>query len=384
MDEVELKELLTEQGKAFEGFKNDMQIKLDTERKEREELEARLQRANLTGGVSNGKGTAEQLEEKEVFLNEFIRKGRGSNLPEKKDMSVGSDPDGGYAVPELISSDIEKHLRELSSMRQVARVINVAGGTYKQLLNVGGITSGWVGETASRPKTDTPRLEAIIPPIGEIYANPAVTQHILDDAVFNVGEWLVKEIAEEFSVQENAAFISGTGGVKPKGLLSGDISTDADSTRTHGELQYIVTGVNGAFPTTNPIDKLIDLVQSLRPPYRANASWLMSSTTLFMISKFKDGNGNMIFQPSLAKGLPSTLLGYPVYEEENMPDPDTDSLSIAFGDFMKGYLILDRNGPMVLRDPYTNKGFVHFYTIKRVGGHLINDQAIKLLKFGTS
>lgn len=299
-------------------------------------------------------------------------------------MSVGSDPDGGYAVPSVLGAEIEKLERELSPFRQIARVIQVGTSAYKQLVNAGGISSGWVGETSSRPTTSTDQLKMISPPIGEIYANPAVTQQLLDDAYFDVESWLTSQIAEEFAVQEGDAFINGVGGLKPKGFLTGDISTDPDSTRLFGELQYMVTGVNGAFPAANPADKLIDLIQMLRPPYRQGAVFLMHTDTLTLIRKMKSGDGNYIWQPSLTAGAPSVLLGYPVIEDVNMPTPDTGSLSVAFGNFRRGYLITDRTGIRVLRDPFTNKPYVHFYTTKRTGGMLLNDQAIKLLKFGTS
>lgn len=382
----DIKELIEEQGRAFADFKSSFEEKLNAERDEREFLEAKLNRGALGSSGSIDLASPNANAHKTAFIDGFVRKGRDSDLAafEAKAMSIGSDPDGGYMVPEILASQIDKYLLNMSPMRQIAQVRYVGGATYKQIISVGGAGSGWVGETSARTNTDTPTLKAIAPSVGEIYSSPAVTQQLLDDAIFDVEEYLSTELSLEFAVQENAAFITGDGLIKPKGLLSGDTSTLSDTTRPFGSLQYIVTGTSGDFPAANPADKLIDLIQTLRAPYRVNASWLMSSATLFTIRKMKNGDGDYIWQPSLTAGTPSTLMGYPVYECEDMPAMGAGSLSIAFGDFRRGYLIVDRQGPRMLRDPYTNKPYVNFYTTKRVGGSLLNDQAIKLLKFGTS
>jgi HK97 family phage major capsid protein len=158
----------------------------------------------------------------------------------------------------------------------------------------------------------------------------------------------------------------------------------ADGTRTFGQLQYIVTGTAGAWPGTNPMDKLVELVHALRAPYRQGATWVMNSATLSVIRRFKTSDGQFLWNPSLVAGQPDTLLGYPVVEAEDMPDVSANSLSIAFGNFRAGYLIAERAETQILRDPFSNKPYVHFYATKRVGGIVSNSEAIKLLKFGTS
>lgn len=204
---------------------------------------------------------------------------------------------------------------------------------------------------------------------------------MLDDAAFDVEGWLASEIAAEFARAEGAAFVAGNGTNKPKGFLAAPNAATADGARAFGTLQFLTTGVNGNFPASNPQDKLIDLVQTLRAPYRQGAVFVMNSATAARIRKFKTTDGAFIWQPGLVGGQPDTLLGYPVIEAEDMPDVATDSLSIAFGNFKAGYLIAERGETQVLRDPFTNKPFVHFYATRRVGGQVMNSEAIKVLKF---
>jgi HK97 family phage major capsid protein len=204
---------------------------------------------------------------------------------------------------------------------------------------------------------------------------------MLDDAMFDVESWLANEIATEFARAEGAAFVGGTGVNQPLGFLSSPTATTADGVRPMGTLQTIGTGVSAAFPASNPADKLIDLVQSLRSPYRQGAVFVMSSGTAAAIRKFKTADGAFLFQPSLAAGQPATLLGYPLIEAADMPDIGAGSLSIAFGNFKAGYVIAERNATTILRDPYTHKPYVHFYATKRIGGQVVNSEAIKLLKF---
>ncbi len=310
----------------------------------------------------------------------FLRS--GATL-EAKALAGTSDAAGGYAVPREIDARIDATLKSVSPIRSIANVVKVGTSGYRKLVASGGFESGWAAETASRDETDTPAFNEIAPPFGDLYANPAASQAMLDDASFDVEEWLAGEVAREFAAAEGAAFVSGNGTNKPKGFLSATISSVGDASRSFGQLQYLATGAAGAF-ASNPEEKLIDLVQSLRAPYRQGASWVMNSATLARIRKFKTSDGAFLWQPGLAAGQPATLLGYPVVEAEDMPDIAANALSIAFGNFKAGYLIAERGETQVLRDPYSNKPFVHFYATKRVGGMVSNSEAIKLLKFSAS
>jgi HK97 family phage major capsid protein len=313
------------------------------------------------------------------FVEGYLRKGLESGI-ELKAMVGTTDSAGGYAVPEEIDSEIARLLTSISPIRAIANVVRVGSSGYRKLVTSGGTPSGWVSETAGRPETATPSFIEIAPPFGELYANPAASQAMLDDAAFDVEAWLAQEIATEFARAEGSAFVSGNGVNRPKGFLAAPVSAAPDGSRAFGTLQYIVSGTAGGFGTSGS-DKLIDLVQSLRPPYRQGAAFVMNSATASAIRKFKTSDGAFLWQPGLSSGQPDTLLGYPVVEAEDMPDLAADSFSVAFGNFRAGYLIAERTETQILRDPYTNKPFVHFYATKRIGGQVANSEAIKLLKF---
>jgi HK97 family phage major capsid protein len=314
------------------------------------------------------------------FVEHYLRKGLETGI-EMKALSGVSDSAGGYAVPEEIDSEIARLLTAISPIRAIANVVKVGSAGYRKLVTAGGTPSGWVGETAARPETGTPTFIEVAPPSGELYANPAASQAMLDDAAFDVEAWLASEIATEFARAEGSAFVGGNGVNRPKGFLAAPNSAQGDSVRPFGTLQILTTGAAGGFGV-NPENRLIDLVQLLRPPYRQGAVFVMNSATASAIRKFKTADGAFLWQPGLAAGQPDTLLGYPVVEAEDMPDVAADSLSIAFGNFRVGYLIAERTETQILRDPFTNKPFVHFYATKRIGGQVANSEAIKLLKFG--
>jgi HK97 family phage major capsid protein len=284
-------------------------------------------------------------------------------------------------VPREIDQAIGETLVAISPIRAIANVVKVGTANYRKLVATGGTPSGWVGFEAARPETGTPTFTEIVPASGDLYANPAASQQMLDDAMFDVEKWLAQEIATEFARAEGVAFIKGTGSSQPLGFLSSPSATTLDGVRAMGTLQFIGTGTAAAFPASNPQDKLIDLVQSLRQPYRQGAVFVMNSTTASVIRKFKTTDGAFIWSPGLVAGAPSSLLGYPVIEAEDMPDIAANSLSIAFGNFKQGYTIAERAATSILRDPYTHKPYVHFYATKRIGGQVTNSESIKLLKF---
>ena len=213
----------------------------------------------------------------------------------------------------------------------------------------------------------------------ELYAMPAATSQLLDDSAVNIDQWLAEEVNIAFARQEGTAFVTGDGVNKPKGFLS--YPTVDDSAWAWGSVGTKSTGVAGGFAPTNQTDILIDLIYSLRAGYRSNATFVMNRATESAVRKFKDTEGDYLWHPSYQPGLPPTVLGYSVAESEDMPNMAAGSTSIAFGDFSRGYLIVDRVGIRVLRDPYSAKPYVLFYTTKRVGGGVADFQAIKLLKF---
>ncbi|EQB06138.1 HK97 family phage major capsid protein [Sphingobium wenxiniae] len=318
-----------------------------------------------------------------AFVDRYLRQGLEAGV-ELKSFSGASGAAGGYAVPREIDAVIDSTLKAISPIRSIAHVVRTGSAGYRKLVSAGGIVSGWASETGARAETGTPSFNEIAPPSGELYANPAASQAMLDDAQFDVEGWLAGEISREFAAAEGAAFVNGNGTNKPKGFLTYTTTNEADGVRAFGSLQYVASGAAGGFAASNPQDRLIDLVQSLRAPYRQGASFVMNSATLAAIRKMKTSDGAFLWQPSLSAGQPATLLGYPVVEAEDMPDIGANSLSIAFGNFHAGYVIAERSETSILRDPFSNKPFVHFYAVKRIGGAVANSEAIKLMKFAAS
>ena len=318
-----------------------------------------------------------------AFGDAYLRKGLDAGFESKK-LSVGTGSEGGLAVPLEIDQRIETMLKQISPIRALADVVKIGSSSYRKLVASGGFASGWVAETAARAETATPTFTEVMAPMGELYANPAATQAMLDDAQFDVESWLAREVAVEFARAEGVAFVSGTGTSQPRGFLTYPVATAGDASRPFGTLQYVPSGAAGAFAASNPQDRLIDLVHSLRAPYRQGAVWVMNSNSISTVRKFKDSTGDFIWKPGLADGQASTLLGYPVVEVDAMPDIGANSLSIGFGQFRSAYVIADRGETGVLRDPYSNKPFVHFYATRRVGGALVNSEALKLMRFSAT
>jgi len=343
------------------------------------ELKAELAaiRQSLTARPPLGGGEA-GAEELKAFVEGYLRK--GLPLGEAKSANAATGIDGGYAVPAIVDQAIETTLRSVSPIRAIANVVNVGSANYRKLVTTGGFASGWLSEIAARPETDTPDFIEVAPPFGELYANPAASQAMLDDAMFDVEQWLAQEVAAEFAKAEGAAFVSGNGVSRPKGFLAYATDPAGDATRAFGTLQHVVSGAAGAFGAA-PEDRLIDLVHALRPGYRQGACFVMNSATLARIRKLKTTDGDFIWRPGLTDGQPATLLGYPVVEAEDMPDIAANALAIAFGNFKRGYVIAEAAATRILRDPYSHKPFVHFYATKRVGGAVVNSEAIKVMKF---
>lgn len=340
-----------------------------------------LERARpALGEADERRDPAADAEHKAAFVG-YVRTGEAGGLKrlESKALSAGSGPDGGYLAPAGIEIDILRRLAAISPMRAIATVRTVSTGTFKKAYSATGPQAGWVAETAARAQTDSPVLAEMPFPAMELYAQPAATQTLLDDAVVDLERWIAEEVEQAFATQETAAFVAGNGTTQPKGFLTE--TRVADSAWEWGKLGFIATGAAGAFPTEDPSDVLVELVHALKAGHRQNASFAMNRKTLSAIRRFKDAGGNYLWQPPAMLGQPSTLMGFPVVELEDMPDIAADACAAAFGDFRRGYLVVDRAGVRVLRDPYSAKPYVLFYTTKRVGGGVQDFEAIKLLKF---
>lgn len=340
-----------------------------------DEMKGRLERVSRAAARPMIGGAVASPEVKS-FVDGYLRQGREAEV---KSLSGAVAADGGYLVPREIDALIAARLKDVSPIRAIAQVVQTGTAGYRKLITTGGTASGWVSETAVRPETATPQFAEIAPPSGELYANPAASQAMLDDAAFDLETWLADEIAMEFARAEGAAFVSGNGANRPHGFLAAPTAATDDGARAFGTLQFLGSG-NAATLGAEPEEKLIDLVHALKAGHRQGASWVMNSATLAEVRKLKTSDGAFVWQPGLVEGQPDRLLGYPVVEAEDMPDIAAGAFPIAFGNFRAGYLIAERSATSILRDPFTNKPFVHFYATKRIGGQVLDSDAIKLLK----
>ena len=353
---------------------------MDEQKRVIDQLALKKARPALGG---SGAQSLEAAEHKAAF-SAYMRRGDDSALRalEEKAMSIGSAADGGYLVPPETDTEIGRRLSAASPIRALATVRQVSGAVLKKPFATSGMAAGWVAETAARPQTNNAQLAELSFPTMELYAMPAATSALLDDAAVDVESWIASEVDLVFGQQEGTAFVSGDGTNKPRGFLS--YTNVADASWAWGGLGYIATGAAGAFKASGPSDTLIDTIYALKAGYRQNASFVMNRKTQAAIRKFKDADGNYLWRPPAFAGQAASLMGFAIAEAEDMPDVAADSLSIAFGDFRAGYLVVDRTGVRVLRDPYSAKPYVLFYTTKRVGGGVQNFEAIKLVKFTVS
>jgi HK97 family phage major capsid protein len=356
---------------------------LDQATRRLDELSLKNARPAIGGALGRERAEARsagEIEHKAAF-EAYVRSGEGAGLRalEAKAMSIGSNPDGGYLVPAEVEHAIGERLSHISPIRGIAAVRTISSNVYKKPFMTTGPAVGWVGETGARTQTASPVLDELSFPAMELYAMPAATATLLEDSAVNIDEWIAGEVEQAFAAQEGAAFVNGDGVNKPTGFLQSTMI--AEGSWAWGKLGFVISGADGAFPATDPSDPLIDLVYALKAGYRQNGTFVMNRKTQASVRKLKDEDGNYMWTPPAIAGGRAALMTFPVIEAEDMPDMAADAFSIAFGDFGRGYLVVDRAGVSVLRDPYTAKPYVLFYTTKRVGGGVQDFDAIKLLKF---
>jgi HK97 family phage major capsid protein len=421
---LEIKNAIDEQLKAFEAFKETNDQRLDAVKKGNEslakELEAKLGKIEkdvtestkkktelelelkimierleeLESRAAQPKGTAAERAETEYkdAVMKWLRSPGNQMLEQKiidvgkriqtehKDITVGSQPDGGYGLPKEIVFAIRDLERKFSPVRDLVAVEQTGTTDYNELLGIDGQTSGWAGETTTRSATSTPQLRNVKPTYGELYAYPTASQWSLDDLGFSVENWLTKNVAKEFSIQEGIAVISGNGTNKPTGMTNTTPVTTADwasPLRAAAAYQYIACQNS---PVAISMDCLITLVYTLNKMYRAGSSFVMNSLTTAAVRKLKDSSNQYLWQPSNQAGQPDTLLGYPVACWEDLQDIGSNNFPVAFGNFKEGYVLAERIGMRILRDNLTTPGFVKFYVSRREGGIVRNNDAIKFLR----
>lgn len=342
---------------------NDLQEK-SAQRMDR--LETALRRPGLpaetTSSVYESKG-----------FTHFIRK--GVDDLSIKAMISSTDKEGGYLIPESSLHLISQHLQLHSPLRQLARTAQVSNNSFDLLLDKVEAVTGWVGETDERPETKVSDLVKLSIPVHEIYAKPRVSQRLLDDAAINIESWLAERIAEKMARMENQAFLYGDGAAKPKGILTyPKVPVGAGE---WGKFEAIETKLNGK----EAADELIDAFYSLKADYLAGSCWLMSPKMAAQIRKLQEKSGSYLWQNSFSSATPNTLLGYPVHLCDELDQEKMSS--ILFGNFKAAYQIVDRTSMSVLRDPYSAKPYVEFYATKRVGGDVVNFDALKIIAVTT-
>lgn len=386
---TEVKALIEGVNKAFADFKAEHSKQLEDVKKgqadalqalqvdrintEVAKLQAAVDDANLkiaAAQMNGGAGAGLKDKEYTEAFNAHFKKGEVMAA-----LNKGAAQEGGYLAPTEWDRTITDRLVVVSPMRALCAVQPISTNGFTKLFNNRGTTSGWVGETDGRAQTGTPTFGSLTYNTGELYANPAATQQMLDDSAINLEAWLGGEVETEFSLQEGVAFLTGNGNNKPNGLLTYITGGSNAAAHPWGDIKTVKSQSAAALTA----DGLIDLVHELPGEYTGNARAIMNRNTQKAIRKLKDGEGNYLWQPSFQAGAPATLLGYGINEVAGMPDVAANSKPIVFGDFKRGYVIVDRVGIRVLRDPFTNKPYIHFYTTKRVGGGLLNPDVLKAL-----
>lgn len=432
-DILEIKSLIEAQGKAWEEHKktNDELLKAKAEGKAVADLEAKLSKVSAEmdklselkadfdkfllesqrPGASKGdENTEAECKQWNAMLRaDFQSKGRSIpaevsgdaysqyksafyslvrhgdierlSADERKALSAGSDPDGGYLLPASTVGRMVKKVYEQSTMRQLANVVALSTDALEGIVDNDEADAGWVSEMGTRNDTDTPQVGKYRIEAHEMYAQPKVTQKLIDDAATDVEAWLADKVADKFARVEGTAFWTGDGVGKPRGLAAYATAATGDGSRAWGTFEHVITGANGAFHTTKA-DPLQDLLGAFKDHYLQGATFVMRREVRTLIRKMKEATSDRyLWEPSLQAGQPDRLLGYPVRIDQYMSSLTTGSLSLAFGDFREAYTIVDRIGVRTLRDPYTAKPYIRFYSTKRTGGGAVNFEAVKFLKF---
>jgi HK97 family phage major capsid protein len=435
-DIIELKKLIESQGQAWEEFKktNDLLIAAKADGKAFGDLETKLSKittdmdklAELKGeiekfmlasqrpGAGGGAEAKAEIEAEAKSWNMMLRadfqtKGRAAPVEvpveayvqyksaffslvrhgdmerltsdERKALSAGSDPDGGWLLPPSTVGRMVKKVYEKSIMRQLADVVNLSANDLEGMVDNDESDAGWVSEMGTRSDTDTPQVGKYRIEAHEMYAQPKVTQKLIDDSATDVEAWLAGKTADKFARVESIAFMTGDGVGKPRGLFAYPTAATADGSRAWGTFEHVKTGADGAFASTK-VDPLQDLIGACKDEYLQNAGFLMRREVRTLLRKMKEANTDRyLWEPSLQVGQPDRLLGYPARIDQFTPAIATGSLSLAFGDVREAYTIVDRIGVRTLRDPFTAKPYIRFYSTRRTGGGAVNFEALKFLKF---
>jgi HK97 family phage major capsid protein len=343
---------------------------------------AKLEAAMNRPGAHDGKGMDAEIEAKHRdAFKQYITNGTlpegfkaGSEGVEVKAMSTDVNPDGGYLVRPELSDTIVSRVFETSPLRQVANVERTGSKSIDILIDDNEAGARWVGEGASGGQTDTPAIGQKVIAAHKIEADPRMTTEMIEDSYLDVEAWLSTKVADKFARTQNSAFVSGDGVNKPRGFLTYAAWSSA-GVYERDKIEQVNAGASGALVAAN----LIDVQMSLKEAYQPGAVWGMKRATFGNALQLA-GSDNFFFSPVLLRDGQATiqLLGKPVVFMDDMEAVGNDNLCVVYGDFSVGYTIVDRVGLQVLRDPFTHKGFVTYYTTQRVGGDVTNFDALKI------
>lgn len=393
----EVKQVLEAQAQAWEQFKSANEARLSAIEQSRSasEYDAKLAKINaeleklnesqkaIAAAQTRTEHSAEQVgDEHRKAFRQFMRKGDVAGLEGIKGARVSDDTTGGYLVPSAVVGPIVQRIFDTSPVRQVARIQAITGNAIEGAVDYGQLSVSWLDEVTASSDPTTPSLKKYRIEVNNQRSSPRISPVLLEDAAVDIEAWIGEKIARDFALSENTAFVAGSGVAQPRGFTTYTTAATADASRTWGQLEHVATGTSGGFgSTSNGTDKMTELAYKVKAGYRANSVWMMSKATLAVARTLKNSNGDYVWSPSVQVGTPASLLGYPVVEAEDMPAIAANSLSVAFGDFRAGYMIVDRIGLSVLRDPYSNNPYVTFHAVRRVGGGVVDFDAIKFLKF---
>jgi HK97 family phage major capsid protein len=385
-DGADANKILANLQKAFEDFKAENDIKLKAkadvvidEKVERinkavGDMQAALDDANarLAAVSINGAGQPRRAADPE-YTSAFLAHMRRGDV--NAALTKATPADGGFTAPTEWDRTVTDRLVIVSPMRQICSVQTISVNAFTKLFNNKGTTSGWVGETAARTETATPTFGSLTYTTGELYANPSASQQMLDDSLVDLEAWLAGEVEQEFALQEGTAFVNGTGVNRPNGITTYITGGTNAAAHPYGAILTVNSGIAAAIGA----DSILNLIHALPSAFTPNARFAMNRDTHRQVRLLKDTTNQYLWQPSYQAGQPATLAGYPITEMAALPNVAASARPILFGDFARSYLIVDRAGLRLLRDPFTNKPNVMFYTTKRVGGGLLNPEPMRAL-----
>lgn len=329
-------------------------------------------------GLNEDQVDVKQYTEYKKAFSDYIHMGGSFNdaqmSPEMaKALNIGADPDGGILVPPDMSARIIERIRESDPIRALATTESISGTSFEIMEDLDEAGDGWADERTTNDITDTPTWKKVSIPTHFQEARPLASQQSLDDPTRNLEQWLNRKVSRKFSRSEAAAFVTGDGVNRPRGFLTYDSTSEEFE---FNKIQQVAMGAANALTTDGYIDVKYSMVEDMMEL----GTWLMNRSTVAATMKLKDGDGQYIWRAGLQAGQPSTILALPLRMSTTMPAIAVNSLSVVLAAWKDAYTIVDRQGITVQRDPFTKKPFVEFYTRRRIGGGVVNFQAIKIGK----